>query len=63
MYEDELAELKVAIDWAHSLLYYACASNRHIMIKQYPRHLELLLKASRQYHAEETKRAGVQKPQ
>ncbi len=32
-----------AIEWANKLLNYACASNRHILIKEYAPYLQVLL--------------------
>jgi len=39
-------DLDEAIKWANNLLNYACASNRHILIKDYAKYLDTLLKAA-----------------
>ena len=43
------SDLQLAIKWANDLLFYACASGRNEMIKEYPKHLSVLLDAAREY--------------
>ena len=49
---DEAKEIEAAIEWASKLLHYACASNRNILIDEYPKYLPSLLRAAQRLQAE-----------